>query len=157
MKWASSWFFRLRSQEYLWLGLLLAATLAVHFCYITQPDQLVFDEQHHVNDARSIISGEGTLHPDHPSLGKLFIAAGILVFGDNPMGWRFFSVIFGTIIIALFYIILRRLNMSPTASWLATFLLALENLSFIQASVAMLDVYMLSFTLLAFWFNVRGS
>jgi dolichyl-phosphate-mannose-protein mannosyltransferase len=97
------------------------------------------------------------LYPDHPSLGKLFIVTGILVFGDNPIGWRFFSVIFGTIIIFLFYMLLRRLNAAPVATWLATFLLALENLTFIQASVAMLDVYMLSFMLLAFWLYARRS
>jgi dolichyl-phosphate-mannose-protein mannosyltransferase len=56
----------------------------------------------------------------------------------------------GTACIVLFYYICRRLNMSPTATNLATFLLALENMTFIQASVAMLDVFFFVFMLAAF-------
>jgi len=40
---------------------------------------------------------------------------------------------------------------------LATFLLALENLSFIQASVAMLDVFSLAFMLGSFWLYLKGQ
>jgi len=43
------------------------------------------------------------------------------------------------------------------ASFLATFLLALDNLSFVQASVAMLDVYSVTFMLLSFWLYLRGQ
>ena len=41
-------------------------------------------------------------------------------------------------------------------SFLATFLLSLENLSFVQASIAMLDVYSLAFMLLPFWLYLKG-
>ena len=122
-----------------------------------QPSQLIFDEQHYVTDARSILQGQGTLRPEHPPLGKLFIVAGISLFGDNPLGWRFFSVIFGTICIVLFYLVCSRLGMPKKASLLATFLLALDNLSFVQASVAMLDVYSLAFMLGAFLLYLNGG
>ena len=35
----------------------------------------------------------------------------MLIFGDNPLGWRFFSVILGAISIVLFYLICRNLSM----------------------------------------------
>jgi len=115
-----------------------------------QPDTLVLDEQHYVGDARSILEGQDKVRFEHPPLGEFFIVSGIRLFGDNPLGWRFFPIIFGTICIVFFYFVCRKLNMPNEASLFATFLLSLENLSFVQASVAMLDVYSLTFMLCAF-------
>ncbi len=136
--------------EYSGLCLLVLMTLVLHFAIIEQPNQLVLDEQHYVKDARYIIENHATQRTEHPPLGKLIITAGILLFGDNPIGWRFFSVIFGTISLVLFYLICRKLNMTKKLSLLASYLLALENLSFVQASVAMLDVFSVTFMLSAF-------
>jgi dolichyl-phosphate-mannose-protein mannosyltransferase len=137
LHWFNKW-------EYTWVCLLVVTTLILHFCIITHPPEHMFDEQYYVADAKSILHGDGDLHPEHPPLAKLFILAGISIFGDNPIGWRFFSIIFGTISIVLFYFICRKLEMSRRAASFATALLAFENLSFIQASIAMLDVYMVT-------------
>ncbi len=136
--------------EYFWLCIILVATLALHFSIINNPKQLVLDEQHYVTDARNIIQNHEDLRPEHPPLAKLFVVAGIEIFGDNPIGWRLFSVLFGTILIVLFYFTCRKLGMSRMATNIATFLLAFENLTFIQANVAMLDVYFVTFMLLGF-------
>ena len=121
------------------------------------PPELVLDEYHYVTDARSIIEGKGSLRPEHPPLGKIFVVSGIRLFGDNPFGWRFFSVIFGTICIVLFYFICRSINMPGNASLFATFLFSFENLSFVQASVAMLDIYFLTFMLCAFLLYLKSE
>jgi len=141
---------RIYRWEYIWLCLLVALTLVMHFIIIANPPELIMDEQHYVNDARNIIGEHQTLRFEHPPLAKLFIVSGIKLFGDNPWGWRFFSVIFGTTTIVLFYFLCRRLNMSRNATSIATFLLALENMTFVQASVAMLDVYCVTFMLASF-------
>jgi len=148
---------RLGKWEYLGLCLLVLVILAMHFSIIMQPDEVVFDEQYYVDDARSILQGDDTLRPEHPPLGKLFVVLGMFLFGDNPLGWRFFSVLFGAVCIVLFYLICRRLAMPKETSFLATFLLALENLSFVQAGIAMLDVYSVTFMLLSFWLYLRGQ
>ena len=142
--------------EYTGLCLLVLLTLVMQFSTIMQPNEPVFDEQYYITDARHILQGEGTARTEHPPLGKLFITFGMFLFGDNPFGWRFFSVVFGAVCIVLFYLICRRLTMSKESSFLATFLLSLENLSFIQASVAMLDVYSLAFMLGSFWLYLKG-
>ncbi|OGO31533.1 MAG: hypothetical protein A2Z29_10675 [Chloroflexi bacterium RBG_16_56_11] len=136
--------------EYIWLTLIVIVTLSIHFTIITRPSEMVLDEQHYINDARNIISKHETLRAEHPPLGKLIIVGGIKIFGDNPWGWRFFSVFFGTATIVMFYFICRRLNMSRNGAAVATFFLATENMTFIQASVAMLDVYYLTFMMAAF-------
>ncbi len=148
---------RFSKWEYAGLCLLVLVTLGLHFSVIMTPDTPLFDEQHYIPDARLIIDGEGTERPEHPPLAKLFIVSGIKLFGDNPFGWRFFSVISGTMCIIFFYLICRRLNLSRRVSFLATFLLAFENLSFVQAGIAMLDVYSLVFAMAAFWLYLRGN
>jgi dolichyl-phosphate-mannose-protein mannosyltransferase len=139
------------------LTVLVLFTLVIHFSVIMQPDTYLFDETYYIADAHSILANQGTLLPEHPPLGKLFIVEGIRLFGDNPFGWRFFSVIFGTISIILLYFICRRLKLSQMTSNLVVYLFSLENLSFIQASVGMLDVYCLTFMLACLLFYLRGN
>ena len=148
---------RLRQWKYLGLALLVLVNLALHFSIISQPNDDMTDEIYYVTDAQAIVSGEGELRPEHPPLGQLMIAAGIALFGDNPSGWRFFSVIFGAAGIVFFYLICSRLGLSSRASLLATILLAFENLTFVQASIAMLDVFSVTFMLAAFWLYLRKS
>ena len=147
---------RLSKWEYAGLCLLVLIILVMHFITIMQPTDPVFDERYYVDDARSILDGNGTSRPEHPPLGTLLTTFGIFLFGDNPFGWRFFPILFGTIGIVLFYLVCRRLAMSKEASFLATFLLALDNLSFVQSSIAMLDVYSVTFMLLSFWLYLKS-
>lgn len=142
--------------EYSGLCLLVLVMLVLHLSIVMQPNEPLFDELHYVPDARNIIQGEGTDRPEHPPLSKLFIVGGIQLFGDNPLGWRFFPVVFSLAGIVFFYLICRRLTLSKRVSYLATFLLALENLSFVQGSIAMLDVFSLTFALASFWLYLKG-
>jgi predicted membrane-bound dolichyl-phosphate-mannose-protein mannosyltransferase len=73
----------------------------------------------------------------------------IYVFTDNAFGWRFFSIIFGTLGIALFYFICRKLGFSWKATMIATFLFAFEDMTFLHSGLALLDVYMVTFMLAA--------
>lgn len=148
---------RFSAWEYAGLLMIVLVTLGLHFSVIMTPDEPFGDEQHYIPDARLIIDGEGTQRPEHPPVGKLLLVTGIQLFGDNPLGWRFFSVTLGTIGIIFFYLICRRLNLPKRIAFLATFLIAFENLSFVQAGIAMLDVYSLVFALIAFWLYLRGN
>jgi predicted membrane-bound dolichyl-phosphate-mannose-protein mannosyltransferase len=136
--------------QYAGICFLALATLILHFSVITQPDTVIFDEVHYVSEARSVIAGQGAIFFEHPPLSKLFIITGVRLFGDTPFGWRFFSVIFATLSVVLFYFICRKLEMPKGGPFLATTVFALENLSFVMGSVAMLDVYSVTFMLGAF-------
>jgi dolichyl-phosphate-mannose-protein mannosyltransferase len=136
--------------EHLPLLILVIITLALHFSFIMKPDTTIGDETYYVNNARFIIKDNSDFIPEHPSMGKLIIIAGMRIFGDNPIGWRFFSVLFGTIAIILFYFICRKLKMSPNATIFATFLFALDDMFFVHSSLGWLDIYMLTFMLAGF-------
>jgi dolichyl-phosphate-mannose-protein mannosyltransferase len=75
----------------------------------------------------------------------------MLIFGDNPVGWRFFGVLLGGIYVGLFYFTCRRLQMSRAACSIATFLLAVGNINFVHTGMAMLDVYSTFFMMLSFY------
>jgi hypothetical protein len=117
----------------------------------------IFDEKYYVNAARVIAgvdfpsadtyngsSPKGTdPNAEHPQGGKLIIAAGIRIFGDNPIGWRIGAVIFGTLAILAMYWLVR---CAGGSSWLAlgaATLMAFENLELIHGRIAVLDVYSL--------------
>jgi dolichyl-phosphate-mannose-protein mannosyltransferase len=80
----------------------------------------------------------------------------IYLFDDNAFGWRFFSVIFGSLGIVLFYFICRRLEFSWKAAMLATFLFAADDMTFLHSGLALLDVYMVTFMLAAVLFYLDG-
>ena len=137
-------------KEHFWLCVLVVVTLGLHLGIIANTTDYILDEAHYVTDANHIIDNHETKRTEHPPLAKLFIVTGIHIFGDNPWGWRFFSVVFGTATIVMFYFLCRRLEMSWLATNLATTLLAFENMSFIHASIAMIDVYFVTFTVASF-------
>jgi dolichyl-phosphate-mannose-protein mannosyltransferase len=141
--------------EHFWLCLIVLATLVMHFAIINRPPDIVFDEQHYIEDARNIVENHETLRAEHPPLGKLFLIAGMEIFGDNPVGWRFFPILFGTAIIVFFYFLCRGLGMGRTGSSIATFFLAFENMTFVHAGMAMLEVYFLAFMMGAFMLYVN--
>lgn len=142
---------KLNGLEYTPLGFLVLIVLILHINNIIQIPDPIFDESYYIPAARSILQGNGSDIIGHPPLGQLLISLGILSFGDNPIGWRFFSVVFGLISLVLFYLICQQLRIPKNAALLATFILSLESLSFSLSSIAMLDVFSLTFMLASFW------
>jgi predicted membrane-bound dolichyl-phosphate-mannose-protein mannosyltransferase len=140
-----------REWPYFWLAVLIIIVTALHFSTVMFPAEHVFDESWYVKDANLILEGKGSFIPQHPPLGRMIIAAGMAIFGDNPLGWRFFPIIFGTVGLVLFYLICRQLKIKHQTAFLATFFLSIENLSFIQSSIAMLDVFSVTLMLAGFY------
>jgi len=135
---------------------LAALALVIHLLAIPYSNVQIYDERYYVFEARSIIHGGSLTTPEHPSLGKLFITSGILIFGDNPWGWRVPSAIFGVAAVVIFYLICRRLADRLTALF-AAILFLFESLTFAISGLAMLDAFSLTFMLLAFLFYLQDK
>lgn len=75
--------------------------------------------------------------------------ASIYLFTDNAVGWRFFSILFGTLGIILFYFICKKLGFSHKITIIGTFLFAADMMTFLHSGLALLDVYMVTFMLAA--------
>ena len=115
------------------------------------PSEPYFDEVHYLPAAREILDRGLYINREHPLFAKQLIAIGIAVFGDNPLGWRIFSLVSGAL--ALFA--------SMRAMWFATLsrfaavafgiLLASGFALFVQSRIAMLDIFMMAFLAIAAW------
>ncbi len=88
----------------------------------------------------------------HPSLGKLLIAVGIRIFGMTPFGWRFSGTLFGVFILAVLYVLSKRIFRRTDFALVSTGIMAVDCMHFAQTRIATIDVYALFFTLLMFLF-----
>ena len=131
------------------VALLIAVAAQLLFSWqLTTPSTLVFDETHYVPAARTLLAVERPANTEHPLLGKTIIAAGIATFGDNALGWRAFSTIAGTAtVVGVFAILMLVFGSVRTAAAGAVFA-ALNGTLFVQARIAMLDVFMGAFVTL---------
>ena len=136
----------------LWAFGLFALSFALFMIGIAQPPDIYFDETWYVPTARTLLKTGEMLHQEHPPLGKLMIAAGMSIFGDNPLGWRFFSVVFGAATISgVFVWSAALLESAPAAVWVAV-VTFLDAVVYVQARIAMLDIFLIAFAVFALAF-----
>lgn len=132
------------------IKVIILILLALHLFVISFPEKsTVFDEAFYVPAARDILNGVGS-NPEHPFLGKAWIAIGILMFGDNWFGWRIIPTLFSLLSLIVFYYIAKKFLDEKLAVY-ATTLLGFENIFFVHGSLALLEVPSIFFALLSFW------
>ncbi|MEH3089124.1 MAG: phospholipid carrier-dependent glycosyltransferase [Microbacterium arborescens] len=155
---------------------LLAAILRMW--NLGHPHAVVFDETYYVKDAWSQwVLGYAATWPDgaderflagetdiftttgsfvvHPPLGKYLIALPMALFGaDSTFAWRLATALAGTACVLVLYLVARSLTRSIVFASFASGLLAIDGLGIVMSRVALLDIFLTLFTLLAFWFVV---
>ncbi|MBQ1479333.1 phospholipid carrier-dependent glycosyltransferase [Sphingomonas paucimobilis] len=139
---------------------LLAIAQTIFSWRLTTPHTLVFDEVHYVPAARTLLALSGPVNIEHPLLGKALIAAGIALFGDNPLGWRALSTLAGTAIVGGVFAITWLMTLRTRAAAMAAVLTIVNFLVLVQARIAMLDGFMAAFVVLAvaaMGWAMRGS
>lgn len=122
------------------LGLLCAAAAIVRNPAVAGWDSLVFDEEYYVKDALRYLGRlpGGEVSWVHPPLGKWLTAAGIVVGGDNPLGWRTAAYVAGVLTVALTFLIGRHLH-SRTVGALAGLFVVFDGLLVVHSRTGMLD------------------
>lgn len=127
-----------------WLAPLGLALLAqALFSYrLTTPGIFVFDEVHYVPAARRMLELAGPANVEHPLFGKVLIALGMALAGDNPLGWRIMSTLAGTATVLAVWAIVRLLTGRDRPALLAGAIALFGQTIFVQARIAMLDTFM---------------
>lgn len=134
-----------------WCWAITLGFLVVVLHRLGTPSKIMFDEVHYLPAARRLIELTSRLNPEHPLLGKEMIALGMLVFGDNPWGWRLPNALLGTLGLFAGMRALWWASLSRPATLLFGLLFATNFIWFVLSRIAMLDMAMASMMALAFW------
>lgn len=166
-----------RMKAWYWGGPLLVTLLGaiLRLWDLGSPHSLVFDETFYVKDAdtlmhlgyesgweagadESFAAGKPVpfttmgSYVAHPPLGKWMIAGGIAIFGPgSSFGWRISGVAVGVIAIFVIAMIARTLTKSTLLATIAGGLFAIDGHAIVMSRAALLDNFVMFFTLLAFW------
>ena len=146
------------------ISAILTFALSIRLWRLNQPSGYIFDEVYYAKNANSLISSAVELDGQgqaefvvHPPLGKWLIAIGIRVFGNSEFGWRFASAIFGTLSILLIYLVVKKLFNSEFLSITAALLMTFDGLNLVMSRVALLDIFLMFFILLSFYFLIINN
>lgn len=115
-----------------------------------QVERMHFDEKYYANDAGDFVDhGVEQKRPAHPPVGKLLIAVSIIALGDGPLGWRVAPALAGTLTVLAVYAVGLLLFRRRAPAALAAVLVALDGLSITMSRIAMLDVFLALFVMVA--------
>jgi dolichyl-phosphate-mannose-protein mannosyltransferase len=117
---------------------------------LSTPEKYVFDEVHYVPAARQMLepaSEEPMLNPMHPPLAKQIIALSIYCLGDDAFGWRYPATLFGALAVVAIYLCGLALFARQSAAIAACLIAFFNQMLFVQARIAMLDIFALAFAL----------
>jgi dolichyl-phosphate-mannose-protein mannosyltransferase len=134
-----------------WCAAIAIAFFLLLWANLHEPQRIYFDEVHYVKAARVLLSMEKPQNAEHPLVGKELLAAGIRLFNDSPRGWRTMPAIFGALGLFAFARALWLASGRRLATIAGTLLLATNFMWFVVSRIAMLDVFMASFVMLAMW------
>ncbi len=120
------------------LAIMILGGVVLRGFHLGFPERFTFDEHHFIPNARHYLVGEADDN-DHPPLGKLFIAVSILLFGDNPTGWRAASLILGLQTLVVAAALAYELFEDRRAAWFAAAFFAADGFFLAYSRTALLD------------------
>jgi dolichyl-phosphate-mannose-protein mannosyltransferase len=118
----------------------------------TYMSQTYFDEIYYVQSAEQYLHFQVPMEWTHPPLGKLIQAAGIIIFGYNPFGWRIMGVIFAMLMIPVMYLLGKKLFGTWIGAFAPAFLLAFDFMHFTMGRMGTVDTYVVFFSMLSQFF-----
>jgi dolichyl-phosphate-mannose--protein O-mannosyl transferase len=121
----------------------------------TYMSESVFDEVYYVRAAEDYLSGRDPFEDTHPPLGKLIIAAGISVLGNNPLGWRIAGVFFASAMIPVIYLLGKEFSGSWLGGLFSALLLGFDFMHFTMGRMATTDIFLVFFSLASLLFFYR--
>ncbi|MBE7048810.1 MAG: phospholipid carrier-dependent glycosyltransferase [Ruminococcaceae bacterium] len=120
-------------------------------CVIDEPERVIydftwydgtyFDEIYHPRTAYEFITHRYPYENTHPPLGKVIIACGMLLFGVNPFGWRFFGTLCGVLMVPLTYTMGKKMLKKTSYAFIVAFLFSFDFMHLAQTRLATIDSY----------------
>ena len=163
---------------YLYPLILLICSFAIYFTYYGSPKSMFWDENYHIASAQKHIDHVMYMEP-HPPLGKMLMAVGEVIFGDNDKidkhkfdetdylkgddtpadmnytGFRWPSVVFMALSVLFFYGVIRRITKQPIIAFAFSSLIIFDNALVVHTRAVHLDGMQIFFILAALYYFVR--
>jgi dolichyl-phosphate-mannose-protein mannosyltransferase len=163
---------------FIYPAVILLVSLSIYFPYYGSPQAMFWDENYHVASAQKHIDGVMYMEP-HPPLGKMLMAVGEVLFGDNEnvdkhklletdyltgdnappamtyKGFRWPSVVMMAFAVLFFYGIIKRITQREWLAAVFTSMVIFDNALVIHSRAAMLEGIQLFFILGALYYFVR--
>ena len=114
-----------------------------------------FDEIYHARTGYEHLHGQNPYETTHPPLGKLFMSAGIALFGMTPFGWRFAGAFIGVLMLPALYLLCMQLTRKRSIAVISMLGLTFDLMHFTQTRIATIDSFPVFFILLSYLFMVR--
>lgn len=114
-----------------------------------------FDEIYYHRTAYEFIEGLPAYENTHPQLGKIFMVLGALLFGTNPFGFRFMGALFGVLMLPFMYLLARNLTGNKVIGAMAATIFAFDFMHFTQTRLATIDVFIVFFIIVMYYFMER--
>jgi dolichyl-phosphate-mannose-protein mannosyltransferase len=134
-----------------WCAALTGAFWILLAIRLTIPTTPYFDEVHYLPAAREYWQLGNFVNREHPLLGKGLIALGMQLLGDRALGWRIFPSLAGALALFAAMRALWFASQSRFATLSYGILLASGFYIFVNARIAMLDIFMVAFIAVAYW------
>ncbi len=113
------------------------------------PTEPVFDERITIPKARDVMRGL-PFSDYHPPLTGYIMGLSIRIVGDIPAGWRTANALFGSLLIAITYLLARRMFGSRLAGALAAVFVLLDGFFLVESRYALMDIYHVTFAACAY-------
>ncbi len=112
----------------------------------------VFDETYFPVDAAYDLRQPAQSYFDpEPPLAKLFMAPPIAWWGFDTWTWRVSTVVFGSLLVGLVYLIARRLRRDRFFALAAALFVCLDGLAFVESRTGVIDIIAIFFVALFFY------
>ena len=129
-----------------------ADTLPETFDYMSSA---YFDEIYYFRTANEFLTGQPAYENTHPPLGKILIALGALIFGTNPFGFRFMGTLFGVLMLPFLYLLARNITGNRFITVITTLCFAFDFMHYTQTRLATIDVFVVFFIIVMYYFMER--
>ena len=132
----------------------LLLSLALHLFVMPIPqDGFIFDEAHYVPAALKNLQLQPA-NAEHPPLTKIIIALSIGIFGNYWFAWRIPIILFGLASLYMVYLVAKQF-MTEKYALLSTAFLSFDTMFFVHASIAILDMPEVFFSLAAIYLFLK--
>ena len=131
------------------IAFLMAAAACTRLWHLSKPGEPVFDEIYYVGEGLAYLRGE-QFTSSNPPLAKLLIAGSVLIFGERPLSWRIPNACLGIALIAITYLLARRMFHSRLAAGLAAGIVACDGMFLVHSRIATTDIASASFAALSY-------